>query len=213
MAEATLFTIGSEVRCTDGDCGAVIRLIVNPVVREVTHLVVEPKHRTGLGRLVPLDLVRSSSDGVELSCTLAEFEALEFAEEIQFLPGDGLLPGYTSSQVLALPYYGLGAGSVTPPVAVDAIPIGDVAIRRGGAVQATDGEIGLVQGLIIEPAHHHVTHFLLQEGHLWGRKEVAIPIGVVTGIDQDGIRLSLSKHEVGALPAVDLDDLTGSAPG
>jgi hypothetical protein len=204
MAEATLFTIGSEVRCTDGDCGSVIRLVVNPVVREVTHLVVEPKHRAGLGRLVPLHLVLSSNGVVELGCTLAEFEALDLAEEIQFLPGDGLLPGYTSSDVLALPYYGLGAGSITPPVYADAIPLGDVAIRRGGAVHATDGEIGLVQGLIIEPVHHHVTHFLLQEGHLWGRKEVAIPIGSVTDIDDDGIRLTLSKQEVEALPPVDL---------
>ena len=47
------------------------------------------------------------------------------------------------------------------------------------AVHATDGEIGKVEGLVVEPAHGHVTHVLLQEGHLWGRKEVAIPIGAV----------------------------------
>ena len=48
-----------------------------------------------------------------------------------------------------------------------------------------------------------MTHVLLQEGHLWGRKEVAIPIKAVTSTD-DGIRLSLSKHEVGHLPPVDV---------
>src|ERR1700722_8107664 len=104
MAEATQFTIGAEARCSDGDCGPVIRIVVNPVVREVTDLVVEPKHRAGLGRLVPLDLVRHADDDVvELACTLAEFEQLDFAEETHFLPGDGLLPGYTSSEVFALP--------------------------------------------------------------------------------------------------------------
>ena len=40
-------------------------------------------------------------------------------------------------------------------------------------------KIGKVEGLVIEPTHGHVTHVLLQEGHLWGRKEVAIPIGSV----------------------------------
>jgi hypothetical protein len=104
MAEATQFTIGTEVSCTDGVCGVVIRVVVNPVVREVTHLVVEPMHRVGLGRLVPLDLVESSTDEVRLRCTLAEFEALDLAEETHFLPGDGLFPGYTSSEVFALPY-------------------------------------------------------------------------------------------------------------
>jgi sporulation protein YlmC with PRC-barrel domain len=211
MAEATLFTIGTEARCTDGDCGAVIRVVVNPVVREVTHIVVEPTHRVGLGRLVPLHLVTSSGDVVELACTLAEFEQLDLAEETHFLPGDGLLAGYTSSEVLALPYYGLGVGNVSPPVTIDTLPVGEVGVRRGESVYATDGHIGHVRGLVIEPQHHHVTHFLLQEGHLWGRKEVAIPIGAVTGIDEDGIQLSVTKREVEDLPPVDLADLTGSA--
>ena len=48
-----------------------------------------------------------------------------------------------------------------------------------------------------------MTHVLLQEGHLWGRKEVAIPIGSVTSID-DGIRLGISKQEVQDLPPVEL---------
>jgi hypothetical protein len=46
-----------------------------------------------------------------------------------------------------------------------------------------------------------VTHVLLQEGHLWGRKKVAIPISAVTGVDA-GIRLSLTKEQVGELPPV-----------
>lgn len=215
MAEATQFTIGTEVSCTDGVCGVVIRVIVNPVVRAVTHLVVEPKHRVGLGRLVPLDLVVTSTGEVTLRCTLADFEELDLAEETHFLPGDGLFPGYTSSEVLALPYYGLGVGNVTPPVTVDALPLGDVAVRRDESVHATDGVIGKVQGLVIEPLHHHVTHFLLQEGHLWGRKEVAIPIGAVSGIEDNGIRLNITKEDVENLPPVDLDDLsgTGSTPG
>jgi hypothetical protein len=40
---------------------------------------------------------------------------------------------------------------------------------------------------------------LLQEGHLWGRKKVAIPISAVTGVDA-GIRLNLTKKQVGELP-------------
>jgi hypothetical protein len=45
---------------------------------------------------------------------------------------------------------------------------------------------------------------LLQEGHLWGRKEVAIPISAVTGIE-DGIRLNITKQQVENLPPVDID--------
>jgi len=77
-------------------------------------------------------------------------------------------------------------------------------VRRGEHVHATDGAIGRVQGLVIDPSDYHVTHVLLDEGHLWGKKEVAIPISAVTGV-ADGVRLNLTKDEVRDLPAVDLD--------
>jgi sporulation protein YlmC with PRC-barrel domain len=212
MAESTQFTIGAGASCTDGPCGQVIRVVVNPVAEVVTHLVVEPAHREGLGRLVPLDLVDVEADSgeVKMHCTLAEFAKLEAAEETLFLPSTGLYAGYASSQVFALPYYGLGVGTITPPVITDSIPVGEIAIRRGQQVHATDGGIGRVQGLVIDRTSHHVTHILLQEGHLWGRKDVVIPISAVTGIE-DGIHLTLTKQEVQDLPAVDVDDPTGTA--
>jgi hypothetical protein len=40
---------------------------------------------------------------------------------------------------------------------------------------------------------------LLREGHLWGRKEIAIPVSAVTGV-QNGIRLNITKQQVEALP-------------
>jgi sporulation protein YlmC with PRC-barrel domain len=103
---------------------------------------------------------------------------------------------------------GLGmVGMGTGPRAVidDRVPVGDVEVRRGDDVHATDGAIGRVQGLVIDPSDHHVTHVLLDEGHLWGKKRVAIPIGAVTRIG-DGVQVSLAKDEVRDLPSVDLDD-------
>jgi sporulation protein YlmC with PRC-barrel domain len=82
--------------------------------------------------------------------------------------------------------------------------VGEVEVRRGDHVHATDGAIGRVQGLVIDRSDHHVTHVLLDEGHLWGQKRVAIPISAVTGVE-DGVRLNLTKDEVRDLPAVDLD--------
>jgi sporulation protein YlmC with PRC-barrel domain len=217
LAATTQFTIGADVSCTDGACGEVTRVVVDPVARAVTHLVVEPKHRRGEARLVPLDLVNASG-AIGLRCTLAEFEQLDHAEEARFLPGSSGYGGYGPDQALSWPYYGarmptstnwFGMGRNTPaaraPKAViaDAIPLGEVAVRRGEAVHATDGDIGRVQGLVVN-TDRHVTHVLLQEGHLFGRKEVAIPIGAVTRVD-DGIRLSLTKQQVHALPPVEVE--------
>jgi sporulation protein YlmC with PRC-barrel domain len=216
MTATTQFTIGADASCSDGICGEVSRVIVDPVARAVTHLVVEPKHRQGLGRLVPLDLVTVTNGEIQIQCTQAEFDKLEPAEETEFLPGTAGFADYGPKEVLYRPYFGMGRGgmvgmgmgNVSQPVTYDTVPLGDVAVRRGQQVHATDGEIGKVQGLVIDPRNHHVTHVLLQEGHLWGRKEVAIPISAVVGVD-DGIRLNISKEDVQNLPPVDVDHPTG----
>ncbi len=52
----TEFTLGAQASCSDGSCGEVIRTILDPATRTVTHLVIEPKHRKMDGRLVPIDL-------------------------------------------------------------------------------------------------------------------------------------------------------------
>jgi sporulation protein YlmC with PRC-barrel domain len=88
----------------------------------------------------------------------------------------------------------------------DTVPMGEVDVRRGEPVFATDGEIGKIQGLVIDPGSHHVTHVLLEEGHLWGRKEVAIPIGSITRVG-DIVRLTIDKQQVQDLPPADIDHL------
>jgi sporulation protein YlmC with PRC-barrel domain len=204
MPEATQFTIGVDATCTDGVCGKVSRVVVDPVAGVVTHLVVEPKHRQGEGRLVPLDLVDARPDQVQLRSTTAEFEQLEAAEETQFLPGSSGYGGYGPGQTFSWPYYGMGMAGVPQAVTHETFPLSQVAVRRGEQVHATDGVIGRVKGLVINRDDHHVTHVLLQAGHLWGRKEVAIPIASVTGVE-DGIQLSIAKREVQNLPPVEVD--------
>ncbi len=206
MADTT-FTIGAAAECSDGPCGAVSRVVVDPVARELTHLVVEPEHRSGLGRLVPIDKVEASAGDVRLRYTLDEFEKLPTAEETDFLPGGSGYDAYAAHEAYYWPYFGLEGGA-DPELALasavetrDMLPPGEIGMRRGEPVHATDGEIGKVEGLVVDSAQGHVTHVLLQEGHLWGRKQVAIPIDAVEKIDE-GITVNLSKHEIEALPAV-----------
>jgi len=223
MAETVQFTIGAEASCSDGTCGEVTRVIVDPVAEAVTHLVVEPRHRQGLGRLVPLGLIDATAGQIRLHCTQAEFDELDRAEETRFIPGTSGYAGYGPGQVGYWPYYGLGlggglggigglsgglsgigGGNVSQVITSDTVPQGEVDVRRGDPVEATDGDIGRVQGLVIDRDSRRVTHVLLQEGHLWGRREVAIPMSAVTGTS-GGIRLRISKREVQDLPPVDVD--------
>lgn len=209
MAESTPFTIGTETSCTDGACGKVRRVVVDPVARTVTHLVVEAHQPHLTDRLVPVDLVaEGTTHEIRLRCSLAEFQRLDAAVETEFMPNTVEYPGYAAEQVYTRPFYGLGATMSTQRVpktaTYDTVPLGDVDVRRGDQVRATDGDIGKVKGLVIDASSHHVTHVLLQEGHLWGSKEVAIPITAVTDV-ADGIRLNMTKRQVEDLPPVDIE--------
>jgi sporulation protein YlmC with PRC-barrel domain len=82
-----------------------------------------------------------------------------------------------------------------------AVPMGETEVYRRQSVHAVDGEIGQVEGFMVNPADEKVTHVLLEEGHLWGRKQVAIPVSAVASID-DGIRLNITKRQVEDLPPV-----------
>jgi hypothetical protein len=93
----------------------------------------------------------------------------------------------------------LASGDTLP--SVPDLSSGEVAVRGGEHVHATDGNIGEIQGLVIDSGSHQVTHVLLEEGHVFGRKVVAIPIGAVTGVNQDGIQLNVTKQQVKDLPA------------
>ena len=186
--------MGAEARCADGPGGKVIRVIVDPAAETVTHLVVEPRHRQGAGRLVPLDLVDVTADGIRLRCTVEEFGALAAAEETELV--DGLDGGFGLAG-LGGP---MGAPAPMPVVVQDVVPRGEEGIERGEPVHALDGEIGRLEGLRVDPGDHRVTHVLLQEGHLWGRKEVIIPASAVTKVE-NGIWLNLTKKQVENLPA------------
>jgi sporulation protein YlmC with PRC-barrel domain len=222
------FTIGERVTCSDGACGTLRRVVVDPVASAITHLVVEHWHEEMRARLVPVELADASGGEIKLRCSRAEFEQLPPAEERNFVADKGY-PGYDPIHVLTLPYSALGGGYAAiadgiladreelaagagghgdrrPTYTYDSVPAGEVQVRRGEQVHATDGEIGVVEGLVIDPANHHVTHVLLKEGHLWGSKEVAIPIGAVTDV-RIGIRLNMSKQQVADLPPVDIDRL------
>jgi sporulation protein YlmC with PRC-barrel domain len=206
MEGTTPVPIGADASCTDGSCGTVSRVVVDPVARAVTHLVVEPHHRNTTARLVPIGVVDVTPGGIRIGCTTAEFEALDPVEEKQFVAGTTTYPAYGPEQAIFWPYYAKGGaeGARGEYVTIDAIPLDEVEVRRDEHVHATDGTIGRVKGLVIEPGSRHVTHLLLQEGHPWGRKEVAIPISAVTGVTE-GIQLSLTKQQVQDLPPVDIE--------
>jgi sporulation protein YlmC with PRC-barrel domain len=215
VAKETQFAIGATASCSDGVCGEVRRVVIDPASDTVTHLVIRPGHRREAGRLVPLDLLDTTGGEIRLRCTRAEFDKLDRAEESDVVEGadSGGLLGDALVHEGGEAYAPAGPGDlidVGPQpvhrrvVIRDVVPQGEIQVRPGDRVHAVDGEIGRVQGFLADSGDDRVTHVLLREGHLWGRKEVAIPISAVTGVE-DGIRLNITKQQVENLPPADID--------
>jgi hypothetical protein len=204
----TLLRIGAATVGSDGYRGEVRAAVMDPVSAVVTHVAVEPEGRSGLARLVPLvqvDVDSTTPGQLRLGYTEAEFMNLDGAEEtlaefavghtvpVQLIPpgwrGTGE-PVAEGGDILRIP----------ERETVDVVPPDEVEEHGGDRVHATDGDIGRLRGFRIDPGSGRVTHVLLGEGHLWGRKEVAIPFDKIAGFDQ-GIRLTLTKSQVQDLPA------------
>jgi sporulation protein YlmC with PRC-barrel domain len=208
--------IGNRVHCTDGGYGELADIVIDPLEKRVTHLVVQPEQGEGGARLVPIQLAKGRDDEqheIELECTLDKAEGFESVHEAAYLrlgesPAEDPDWDVGVEDVLAMPYYGLEVGPYPGELASDVtmyydrVPKGEVEVRRASAVISADGHsLGDVDGFVVD-ADKHITHFVLERGHLWGRKEVTIPIGAVARVESDAVHVALSKDEVGALPSV-----------
>ena len=216
--------LGCPVRCSDGPFGDLADVVVDPTRRRLTHLVVEPHHRHGLARLVPVELATAddASRGIAVRSTLEELRGLPTIEEFAYLRlGEFPLndPDWDVGiqNVLAHPYYDYpGVGGLHEPgiggmpmgydphvaITYDRIPKGEVEIRRASDVFSGDGHwLGHVDGLLVDE-DDRITHVVLERGHLFGHREVTIPIASVTRVENDSITANLTKDEVRRLPSV-----------
>lgn len=212
--------LGVAVQCADGAWGELTDVVIDPTARRVTHLVVAPRHRHDLARLVPVEKARSSSDDqIVVDYTAAEISQLEPVQKSAFLrlgevPVEDPDWEVGVTDMLALPYYGSvasgGLGTSIEPLGVDEhvteiydrVPKNTVEIRRSSSVFSSDEHfLGHVDGFVVGN-DELISHIVLERGHLWGKKEVTIPINAVAGIDNDEVKLSLSRDKVGELTSV-----------
>jgi sporulation protein YlmC with PRC-barrel domain len=206
--------LGTSVRCTDDTFGELTDVVIDPISKRLTHLVVRPRHEDLQARLVPVELAATGDGGSEISlrCTVDEVNKLEPVHEFAYLRLDEVPvedPDWDVGvqDVLALPYYEADPLGPIPiydtnvGLTYDRVPKGEVEIRRSSSVLAENGEhVGEVDGFVVDD-DDCITHFVLERGHLWRRREIAVPIGAVTKVESDSVTVGLTSEEIGALPA------------
>jgi sporulation protein YlmC with PRC-barrel domain len=209
--------LGTPVRCNDTPYGEVADVVIDPTRKRMTHVVVRPERQDATAnRLVPVDLIDAGASERELvlRCSVADVNALDTVQEVAFLrlgefPTTDPDWDVGVSDVLATPYYeGTGFGEYVgdygtgDAITYDRVPKGEVEVRRASPVYSADGHhLGHVDGLVVDN-DDQITHVVLERGHLWGKRDVTIPIGSIAKVENDEVTLDLSKDEVGRLRAV-----------
>ena len=195
--------VDAGVQCTDGPGGRSTYVVLNPITRRVTHVVVKEDIFPHLERLVPLEMVtQTSPDQIHLACSRQELHRLESFIETEFMPGKVSDAAYGLDEFRLWPY--VLSGDELVPVEHERVPPGELAVRRGSHVRATDGDVGRVDEFLVDRETEHITHLVLREGHLWGQKDVLIPVSEIGRVDEDRVYLNLSKAEVADLPTIPL---------
>lgn len=194
----------ASVECTDGACGESVTVIVNPITEKVTHFVVKDKTLPPPAeRLVPIEeVVETTSEMVRLRLRRDEMAALKPFVETQYVEGDELVPVYGTYDSFSMSPYVTPVGTHQLPIEVEQVPPGELAVYRGSRVEGTDGYVGKVGELLVDPESGHITHLVMREGHLWGKKEVTIPISTIDHVMADTVYLKLDRQSIEMLPAV-----------
>jgi len=191
--------INAKVNCSDGPCGHSTRVILKPNTREITHVVLANGEAISETEyLVDVkQIMESDADKIRLTLSKEELAKQPVFSAAQFIASD--LAGYTGLPYLMWPYY----PPITPVIREGRpIPTDELTIRRGSRVNAAEGPVGRVDEFLIDPVNDKITHLIMREGHLWGKREVTIPVSQIDHFKEDTVFLRLSKPEIEQLPAV-----------
>lgn len=199
--------LDTVVKCSDGVAGKSSAVIIDPLQKQVTHLVVKnDKRPLSKGWLVPVERIKETGpELILLDCSrseLAEMEPFIGKRYVQKDPSEYPTSFYAGEGAAYLKAYVLAADVI--PIEVERIPAGELAVHRGDSVQATDGRVGRVDEFLVDPASQQITHLVLQKGYLWGQQELAVPVSAIERVTNDTVYLNIDKQAVKSLPAIPL---------
>lgn len=190
-------TLSAPVHATDALVGRVEHVIIDPSHGRATYLVVREDALPNTLRLVPEKYVASADDtGVRLSIDAAKLAGLR-----EYVTTEYYSPSFFLS-LAAREHCNLPLAPSSWTVERPATPQGSVALTGHETVQATDGKVGRLDGVLTEAHTGRVVTLLMRQGHLWGAREVAIPAGLVAAYEDGVVRLGVDTAAVAALPSV-----------
>ena len=192
----------ARVLAGDEACGETVCVVLNPVSERVTDVVVRLRQDSAHERevLVPLfNIAESTSNEIKLDLDCEQVSSLPEFQRTDFYEVE-VPVGYAGGPFVMWPYVVPEPRRV--PIETDMVPANELAIHRGARVISTEGPVGKVDEFLLDPESEQVTHIVMREGHLWGRRDVLIPVSEITRMEDDEVKVRLGKGEIEALPEI-----------
>ncbi|HEU5102755.1 MAG TPA: DUF1269 domain-containing protein [Roseiflexaceae bacterium] len=192
-----IIPLGAQVECMDGYGGSVTGLIVDPLARRLTHIVVRDYTVPAVDHLVSLAQVAvTTEDRVRLGCSRDTLAALEpFADE-RYIRSEAsyYMPIYAIDSFMEFEAEHI-------PLVTEQIPPGELAIQDGAQILASDGPIGEVSAFVVEGASGAISAIVVRVGDGPTSRKQTIPIREVERIGSRTLSLRLARGQVARLPA------------
>jgi len=194
--------INAKVYCQDKLCGYAQGVLLNPTTDVVTHIVVKESHNSHAERLVPMEMVDASlTDTIHLKLDTTMLQNLPPLYDVEYI------------QTTVPHFIELSDMTFMKPVQVPKkifikekiyhIPGNELPVNRGTCVYSADGYmVGTVDEFLVDQNGGHVTHLILREGHIFGEKDVFIPLTEIETINESDIHLALDKKSIERLPFI-----------
>ncbi len=187
--------VKAHVECLDGPCGQSTCVIIDPVTRFVTHVVVEDQDEPEAQYLVPLKEIKLSMPHlIQLRCTKHELQHMPRFVRIDYERRSVPYTLYSSGDYMIGPTMIMEDDFV--PIPHEQVPEGELAVHPGARVEAADGPIGRVDEFLLDPTNEQINYLVLRKQHLWHHTELMVPASQIEQIKDDTIYLKGDRHTI-----------------
>jgi uncharacterized protein YrrD len=199
---------GAEVRCKDGDCGTLIKVVIDPQAKKVSEIIVEKGLLLSQDRVIPVEeIARANGEEVYLDLKASELEKFNQYQEGDFITPDPDQYGWEASttyqdgQVVTpstpfqpRPIYREPFRSTIHYHAHEGVSPSEEVIEPGTRVYNPGGTIGKVDHLRVDPESRDITHVVMDRGLMSGH--TLVPVEQIENVGEDGVYITASKSEI-----------------
>jgi len=210
MTELDLI-IGAKVRCRDGECGKLIKVVLDPQAKKISEIIVEKGFLLSKDRVIPVEEIkRTTQDEVYLDIESDQLE--EFAEYDQedFITPEPDRYGWEASTTYdegevvtpATPYqprpiFQEPSTSTVRYRTHEGVSPTEEVIEPGTRVYNPEGTVGKIDQIKVDPDSRKVTQIIVDRGLLSGN--TIIPISKIEKVNEDGIYITASNEEIDSM--------------